>query len=147
MKSPRIEYMRQWRKNNFDKLKQYQKVDYAKKRNAGKCSDCGCSIKKGSKRCSPCFATHPELQSNYQNGVWSNNDRYEYQRIWRSRIENFKKLKKYAETARKRFLASGVLNKSDIQRIYEDNIKEFGTITYYLCLKPSVKILWNIKLP
>jgi len=32
--------------------------------------------------------------------------------------------------------ASGRLKIKDIQRLYEDNIKEFGTLTCYLCLKP-----------
>ena len=39
---------------------------------------------------------------------------------------------------RKRGEAAGKLTRQTVQMVYEDNIKKYGTLTCYLCLKPIV---------
>lgn len=47
----------------------------------------------------------------------------EYKRFYRRRYKTFKK-------------NGGILSIQTIQQVYEDNIKQFNTLTCYLCLKP-----------
>jgi 5-methylcytosine-specific restriction endonuclease McrA len=49
-----------------------------------------------------------------------------------------RKIRKKAENAlyKERFRNGGKLTIKDIQQIYEDNIKQYSTLTCYLCLKP-----------
>lgn len=53
---------------------------------------------------------------------------------WKNGIS---KQKGYSHTIRaKRRILGGILHIKDVQMTYEDNIKKFGTLTCYLCLKP-----------
>jgi len=64
----------------------------------------------------------------------------EKQRLWRLKNPNYynskeRRIKKKAENAlyKERFRNGGKLTIQDIQKVYEDNIKKYGTLTCYLC--------------
>lgn len=53
-------------------------------------------------------------------------------------LKNPEKRKWGGQAYRARLIASGDITTADIQRVYENNIKRFGTLTCYLC-KKSIK--------
>lgn len=73
-------------------------------------------------------------QSAYQKAHLSN--AVKRNKKWRLNNPNKIKLIRKAQSLRRR--AIGYINKADIQRLYEDNIKKFGTLTCYLCNNPIV---------
>ena len=57
-----------------------------------------------------------------------------YEARYRDRNREKVRLKNLVQCHRRR--AAGVLTKRTIQMVYEDNIKQYDTLTCYLCLKP-----------
>ena len=56
---------------------------------------------------------------------------------WKGGVSTLKeRTKLYNQIYRRRIRLAGKLSIQTIQCIYEDNIKYFGTLTCYLCLKP-----------
>jgi 5-methylcytosine-specific restriction endonuclease McrA len=86
------------------------------------CVDCGKSIYWKSTRCAPCRYKFAKGKNgaNYIDGRYSSPH-------WS---------KPYTHARRSREKAAGKLSIKTIQMVYEDNIKRYGTLTCYLCLKP-----------
>lgn len=78
-------------------------------------------------------ATHYKEYSNKYRA--ENKDYYiEYKNKWRK--DNKEKVKHHNQSRRKYHRMAGKLPIKRVQMIYEDNIKKYGTLTCYLCLKP-----------
>ena len=59
-----------------------------------------------------------------------------YENSTRWQAANKDKVKLYRKAAKLKRRAVGFIDKATIQRIYEDNIKQYGTLTCYLCGNP-----------
>ena len=87
---------------------------------------------KGIKRTDILGEKHP----NWKGGISKTKEwRLERNRIWRKNHPKYIRLKSKLRKYRVR-CAEGVITKEILQRVYEDNIKKFGTLTCYLCLIP-----------
>ncbi len=73
---------------------------------------------------------------NWKGGI-SANDPIAYRRRKRKEwgVKNKDKIKRYKQLYHCRRRASGWPTLADIQLVYEDNIKQYGTLTCYLCNK------------
>lgn len=77
---------------------------------------------------------NPLRHNMYKHGIWLKLDKggKEYQK-YMYKSNSVKKRLNQLHLSKKR--ASGELTKKIIQQVYEDNIKKYGTLTCYLCLK------------
>lgn len=81
------------------------------------------------------LANSGEKQWNWKGGVKANKTLAEYNRE-RYYLSPYKKLSNQKRLSLKR--KGGYIDVKIIQTVYEDNIKKYGTLTCYLCLKPIV---------
>lgn len=128
----KAKYSREWRCKNMNSERR-ERANFLQKVN--NCVDCGKPINRTCKRCAPCFYSHPELQSNYKDGRYCSKTPSEYLKYWRKTESGILKWKR---SVQRRFAirrGGGILKKETIQGVYEDNIKKYGTLTCYLCLK------------
>jgi 5-methylcytosine-specific restriction endonuclease McrA len=122
-----------------------------------KCIDCSKIIKRTSKRCNSCrskidnkgrimseetkekignllLGRKGVLSRNWKGGITSNpNYRLNKQREWSKNNKDKIKLMHQKRLAVKK--AGGILENGVIQKVYEDNIKEFGTLTCIYCIE------------
>ena len=86
------------------------------------CKDCGHKV--SGYYCLRCRNCSNKFKIGENNPAWKGG---------RTKQSNYKSLKNKAR--KYRLLAAGELNPLKIQLVYEDNIKKYGTLTCYLCLK------------
>ena len=72
----------------------------------------------------------------YFKNYYQSHKQQAYKNSMRWRAENKDKVKLYRKTTKLPRRAVGFITKDTIQRIYEDNIKQCGTLTCYLCGNP-----------
>lgn len=104
-----LNYQKMWRKNNPDRVKQQRKRVYIKQ-----CAGIGNRL---------------QWERNYRDT--HRDELHEKNKNWA--MKNRIKIKAYS-VKRRKFLKS--LRPSTVQRVYENNIKKYGTLTCYLCLNP-----------
>ena len=118
-KDKRIAYTSQWQKENPGKANAtslkwyYQNLEQAKSARAKWRLD------------------NPDYNKKY----YQDNKQKIYELCKKWRAMNKDKVKLYRTATRLRRRAVGFITKDTIQRIYEDNIKQYGTLTCYLCGK------------
>ena len=99
---------------------------------------------KGSKRPDICGEKHP----NWKGGLWTSEYRKNHKREYRHKIGECKKYirrslglksftkKEYRQRRKALMKGGGELPVERIQMVYEDNIKQYGTLTCIYCLNP-----------
>ncbi len=76
-------------------------------------------------------ANSGENQWNWKGGISKDKTKYERDRYSK---DNKYRMARLNNNRKRR--SGGILSIQTIQRVYEDNIKQFGTLTCYLCFKP-----------
>ena len=114
-----------------------------------KCKDCGVLLSAyTSKRCHKCFGklnsgnNNPktwlgkrgEITPNWKGGLKNNPEYYKNYCRRRYNEDEFYRIRKKAQNLKRYSL--GKIETETVQRVYENNIKKYGTLTCYLCLKP-----------
>jgi 5-methylcytosine-specific restriction endonuclease McrA len=112
-----IERSKQWVKDNKDRRKLYLENNKEKLRENSK-------IYK---------LTHPEKVKEWANNWKNNPNRKKIIKLWRQSPKGKYCLKKYDNNRR---IKEKDLTIEIIKNTYEDNIKQYGCLTCYLCLKP-----------
>jgi len=103
------EYHKQWREKNKEILNQKRKEEYA---------------------------NNKELNSIYRRRSYLKNHQRNIIRCRKWREENKELFKKLAKLNNLRRQKLGYIDINIFQKLYEDNIKQFGTLTCILCFKP-----------
>ena len=75
---------------------------------------------------------HPDYDKNY----YQTHKQQAYENAKRLQSNNKDKVKLYRTATKLRRRAVGFINKATLQCLYEDNIKQYGTLTCYLCGNP-----------
>ncbi len=122
----------------------FKKGETAKEKNSNwkggkpKCIDCGGELShRGHKRCKQCRANGQKGSNhwNWQGGISKDKTKWqrERKRIRYSTDNNYRLMLLSHQHKRR---GKGIISVKIIQQVYENNIKKYGTLTCYLCLKP-----------
>ncbi len=81
-------------------------------------------------------ADYRKRHPNYDKNYYQSHKQEAYENATKWRAENKDKVRLYNKAKKLRRRAVGFITKDTIQRLYEDNIKQFGTLTCSLCGNP-----------